>query len=56
MDILNDNQMEHRRLIWYGHTQRQPNGTPAKSVINYIEQNSDVTTLWGGQTTTFKKD
>ena len=52
--------IKHRRLIWYGHDQRLPNGTPAKSVINYIEQNSDVTTLWGSQTTTwlklFKKD
>ena len=40
------------RLIWYGHAQRLPTETPAKSVINYIEQNSDVTKLWGGQTTT----
>ena len=43
------------RLGWYGHAQRLPNETPAKSVINYIEQNSDVTKLRGGQTTTWLK-
>ena len=37
--------IKHRRLIWYGHAQRLSNETPAKSVINYIEQNSDVTKL-----------
>ena len=46
---------KHMRLIWYGHTQRLPNETPAKSVINYIEQNSDVTKLRGGQTTAWLK-
>ena len=29
--------------------------TPAKSVINYIEQNSDVTKLRGSQTTKWLK-
>ena len=43
------------RLIWYGHAQRLPNKTPAKSVMNYIEQNSDVTKLRGGQIATWLK-
>ena len=47
--------IKHRRLIWYGHAQRPPNEMPAKYVINYIEQNSDVTKLGGGQTTTWLK-
>ena len=45
--------IKQRKLIWYGHAQRLPNETPAKSVINYIEQNSDVTKLQKGQTTTW---
>ena len=40
MDILNDNQMEHKRLIWYGHAQRQPNGT------------QDINLVWTYSTTT----
>ena len=52
-EILWPTNIKHRRLIWYGHAQRLPNETPAKPVINYIEQNNDVTKLRGGQTTTW---
>ena len=54
-EIMCSTKLKHRRLIWYGHAQRLPNETPAKSVINNIEQNSDVTKLWGGQTITWLK-
>ena len=47
--------IKHVRLILYEHAQRLPNETPAKYVLNYIEQNSDVTKLRGGQITTWLK-
>ena len=54
-EIMWSTKIKHGRLIWYGHAQRLPNETPAKSVINYIEQDSDVTKLRGGQTRTWLK-
>ena len=54
-EIMWSTKIKHRRLIWYVHGQRLPNETPAKSVINYNEQNSFVTKLRESQTTTWLK-
>ena len=40
-------------LVWTCST--TTNETPAQSVLNYIEQKSDITKLRGGQTTTWLK-
>ena len=55
--MFHKTQAQEINLVWtYSTTTKLPNETPAKSVINSIEQNSDVTKLrGGGQTTTWLK-